>query len=42
MGIYPSNIDYIITNMPSLLMKSHTVETVIVARRSGEISNIYA
>ena len=36
MGTYPSNIDYIITNMTSLFMKSHSVETVIVGRRSGE------
>ena len=35
MGTYPSNIDHIITNMTSLFMKSHTVETVIVARCSG-------
>ena len=36
MGTYPSNIDHIITNMTSLFMKSHSVETVIVARRTGE------
>ena len=36
MGTYPSNIDHIITNMTSLFMKSDTVETVIMAPRSGE------
>ena len=36
MGTYPSNIDHVITNMTSLFMKSHTVETVVMAPRSAK------